>query len=134
MESQLVHKTQMKFTAKPEILLLLYQNHDTIKNLAFIGFHTESQTATGTPVLHVRSQRRCGRPSIGRSRSLPDRTRPRNRPDRADRRALRHLGWTISPTCFLGLKYGLANDEGVSGVVFIDFETTERIVHLSQLI
>ena len=42
MESQLVHKTQMKFTAKPEILLLLYQNHDTIKNLAFIGFHISS--------------------------------------------------------------------------------------------
>ena len=121
MESQLVHKTQMKFTAKPEILLLLYQNHDTIKNVAFIGFHTESQTATGTPVLHVRSQRRCGRPSIGRSRSLPDRTRPRNRPHEADRAVFPSVRLTVFARTFLCLKNGLANDEGVSDVVFVRF-------------
>ena len=40
----------------------------------------------------------------------------------------------VSIWSFTKFQYGLANDEGVSGVVFIGVETTERIVPSSPLI
>ena len=57
-----------------------------------------------------------------------------NRPDGADRAGFPSVRLTFSPVRFPCLKYGLANDEGVSGVVFIGVETTERIVPSSPLI
>ena len=58
---------------------------------------------------------------------------PPDRPDGADRVVFPSVRLTFSPVRFPCLKYGLANDEGVSNVVFIDFETTERIVLPSPL-
>ena len=64
----------------------------------------------------------------------PDRTSPPNRPDGADSAGFPSVRLTVFSVCFLYLKYGLANDEGVLGVVFIDFEPPERIVPTSPLI
>jgi len=67
--------------------------------------------------------------------SLPDHTRPPSRPDGADRAVFPSVRLRrFSSVCFLCLKYDLANDEGVLGVVFINFEATERIVPPSPFI
>ena len=65
--------------------------------------------------------------------ALPDRVPLPNRPDGADRAFFPSVRLMFSPVRFPCLKYGLANNEGVSNVVFIDFETTERIVLPSPL-
>ncbi len=71
--------------------------------------------------------------SVGGAVALPDRVPLLNRPDGADKAGFPSVRLTFSPVRFPCLKYGIANDEGVSNVVFIDFETTERIVLPSPL-
>ena len=81
---------------------------------------TEEKTpAAALP--HVRTQRCCERSSAGGTVALPDRGRSPNRPDGADRAGFPSVRLTFSPVRFPCLKYGIANDEGVSSVVFIEF-------------
>ena len=60
--------------------------------------------------------------------ALPDHIAPAKSPGRGRTgRGIPSVRLIVSIWSFTGFQYGLANDEGILGVIFIVFETTERI-------